>query len=480
MESIVAVTRDILKKTESFIQFEAKFIPVLAELVCTQVAEAFEELDDQLCLGKDWEILRRDKRTVQCLFGTLQFHRRLVRSKDGKQSYPLDTLLGLACGRRYSPMMMAQVANLASHAVLRTVSMAVDAFTPGSISFQTVDKIYQQVGADLKEVEAAKAAAAATSNEPKRVVSRLFIEGDAFQIKLKGGRRIYVHRLQVSEGVEKNGKRHQLINRKVFSGLDREKVFDQMSAYLDAHYDNRITEIITGSDNGSGYEPNVFQVFAKTRKQHTHILDVYHLNSKLKERFNMMPVELKQRLRKAIFTGDHKRVNTVMDTVEAIVTGGNEYDQDDVENVESLRNYLDCNWTSIAPLATVDWHHTGLGSCESNHRAYTYRLKKQGRSWSVPGLTAMLEIIDAVQNHELAESLSQTTVFDTPLPSVDSDGVQIPKDFSLKTLFGGFARADGEHAEHVGARRGVIDAQGLSGTSFGRMAHSLNNLNLIG
>lgn len=470
MNSIIAIATELLKSNQSFIQFEAEMIPALAEFVCAAVSKAIEVFDDELCLGKDWTILRKDKRTIQCLFGTLVFSRRLVRDGAGKPRYPLDEALGIPKSRRYSPLLMARVASLSSHAVLRTVSRAVEAFTPGSMSFQTVDKIYQEIGEDLIEVATSKAAAPKQKNE-KACTTQLFIEGDAFQVKIKHGLRVMVHRLQVSEGVILNGKRHILKQRYIISGLNRRLVFEQMSEYLDSHYDCKNTQIITGSDNGSGYEPSAFQVFSPTKEQHVHVLDAYHLNRKLKERFSLMPMPLKKRLRQAVFAADKPQVKMILDTAESIATNG-DYRDDVADNIKRLRDYLNRNWDSIKPLAVIQWRHSGLGSCESNHRAYTYRLKKQGRSWSITGLKAMLMIIDAEQNGELERSLSQTTMFNAPQRLTDNGQIVIAPNFKLRALF-----AVGKHSAHVGVKAGVINAQGVTGTSFGRFARAMNDLN---
>ena len=470
--SILSVASMFLKQSSSFIEFEERLIPAIAELVCTQVSLAIERYDDTLCFGhQDWQILRKDTRSIQCLFGTLVFKRRLVKDGAGRVSHPLDQALGLPRARRYSPLLMARVAQLASRAVLRTVALAVDAFTPGSISAPTVDKIMHETGQDLNEVEQVQAVAPAATEAPKRCVPQLFIEGDAFEVKLKHGQRVMVNRLQLSEGVETVGKRRVLINRHVVSGISHEAVFNEMARYLKAHYDRRHVALISGSDNGSGYAPDDFSVFARRGQSHVHVLDVYHLNRKLKERFSTMPVGLKEKLRKAVFSGDQTGVNAVLDTADALATS-DAYSAQTVENLGKLRGYLARNWSNIVPLVSLDWHQTGLGSCESNHRAYTYRLKKQGRSWTKNGLVAILRIIDAGQNGTLAQSLSETALFDTAMPAEREASVEIPRDFKMVALFKQSNRA------HSGARPGKIDAQGVTGTSFGRMAKQLNDLNL--
>lgn len=469
MNSIVSVTQNLLKTSQSFIHFEEQLVPCIAELVCAQVAEALEAYDETLCLHQGQHILRRDSRSIQCLFGTLVFRRRLVQDDTGRSFYPLDQALGLPRARRYSPLLMTCIAELAAHTVLRTVAKAVQVLTPGAISFQTVGKIYCAVGTDLDEV--AEAEEAAISDEPKRVVSKLFIEGDAFQVKIKHHQRVMVHRLQLSEGVVQTGKRRALIHRHVVSGLNRQQVFSEMWAYLDQHYDRRDVQIVSGSDNGSGYEPEAFNVFANSRQRHVHVIDVYHLNRKLKERFWSMPAALKDRLRQAVLAGNWNQVEVTLTTATALATGGG-YRDEVVENVRQLQGYLSRNWTSIVALSSTNWQHSGLGSCESNHRAYTYRLKKQGKSWSSRGLGAMLRIIDAIQNQTLSQAVSTTALFDTLQPeSVTATPNRGAKAFKLRALF-----TTPEHTDHLGVMHGRINAQGVTGTAFGRLAKALNNL----
>ena len=46
-----------------------------------------------------------------------------------------------------------------------------------------------------------------------------------------------------------------------------------------------------------------------------------------------------------------------------------------------------------------------VGTCESNHRAYSYRMKRQGRKWSDDGGLAMVKIITGLKNNDLHKAL---------------------------------------------------------------------------
>ena len=66
------------------------------ELQCQAFARALEIYDAEMArqyAGKQ-EVLRIDRRTMLCMFGTVTFSRRLIRREDGKAFYPLDKYPG--------------------------------------------------------------------------------------------------------------------------------------------------------------------------------------------------------------------------------------------------------------------------------------------------------------------------------------------------------------------------------------------------
>ena len=76
---------------------------------------------------------------------------------------------------------------------------------------------------------------------------------------------------------------------------------------------------------------------------------------------------------------------------------------DEEENVRKLRAYLERNWEYL----TLGRMRKGLGTW-SNHRMYTYRMKKQGRRWSKDGGLAMVKVISGLKNGDLEQALEGT------------------------------------------------------------------------
>lgn len=143
--------------------------------------------------------------------------------------------------------------------------------------------------------------------------------------------------------------------------------------------DLRETCVLTGSDNGSGYSPKAFKELVPGAARWAHVLDGYHLNRKLKERFSMMPRDLQDLLRKSVWTGNKARTEMVLDTAESMVQdtdSGDSMRSEWLDNLTKLRRYLDRNWPYIEALSNRQLDRRGLGSCESNHRLCASCTKK--------------------------------------------------------------------------------------------------------
>ncbi|WP_173000648.1 UPF0236 family transposase-like protein, partial [Lactobacillus helveticus] len=116
--------------------------------------------------------------------------------------------------------------------------------------------------------------------------------------------------------------------------------------------------------------------------KHEHFLDVFHLNKKIKDRLCFAP-ELQGKLIYALeFKYDRDLVNTILDTAESKLIDELDTAQNH-EHLTRLRSYIDRRWDDIKPFKMRDLKVAkAIGSCESNHRKYTYRVKGQGKYWS--------------------------------------------------------------------------------------------------
>ncbi|ERL63675.1 ISLre2 family transposase [Schleiferilactobacillus shenzhenensis] len=464
------------------------------QLIFTKATELFglalEKLDKQLYQKTKEKhapgrvhSLGRDSRTITFCFGTVVFKRRHIEMPDGSRVYLLDEALAFQARRQFSPLLMAKIADLVADSTMRQVAKAVTSLTNCSVTAPAVDNIMRGIGQDLTLVrtQEAKEEEEAEPGERKSV-KELYIEGDAFMVRGRcaRGKRNHrqrnlpfmrtVHRFQIYEAVEKNGTRHTLINRHVVSHLNRVVAIRELEAYLMANYDLSQTTVFTGSDNGSGYEPEVFADIAAGALREIHVLDRYHLNRKITARLSGFPQEIRELVRKAAHTGDKDSLDKALDTCQSLAAADETRAADRTEDVRLLRDYFARNWASIEPLAdpTIYRQTRSLGCCESNHRRYTYRLKHQGRAWSKAGLEAMLRIIDAEQNADFFASLQETELLGTTfMPEVAETA---EKDINLQAL--GLFKA--LPTKHVGVRHGGIGRNTSTSSALGQLNKQLN------
>lgn len=454
MGGIEAKINKLVAGNDNNITFEKAVYQLMNAEFSKILSRVFEDIDHRLVSkmqAAGYTVARKDKRSVQFLFGDVTFERRLWQ-KGKRYCYPLDELLGIAPHLRYSPLVQAKIANLTTKIEFRKVAEAVNSLTALNVSPSGVHAITQRIAEkttayqeDEKEIMCPQ----------KKQIPVLYLEGDALLIKSQTKGRINIHRFQVHEGVKKNGNRSQCLNVHQFSGESRKRCFNDMLNYLQKHYDLSDTLIMSNSDGGSGYEPTVFYELALGCKQHEHFLDRYHLNRKIKERMYFCR-ELIEPMSKALKEYAKAKVTSVLDTMESIAVI-----QEDSQKAEQytrlLRNYLERNWPYIKPFnkRQINVAKLGLGVCESKHRPYSYRMKHQGRSWCKKGAQNMIKLITQKQNGEYWKAIEAD--WDQRL-SVDKE-----KTLDTQGLF------SNDHVGHEGVRHGAIVNNG-SKTALGALS----------
>jgi hypothetical protein len=63
-----------------------------------------------------------------------------------------------------------------------------------------------------------------------------------------------------------------------------------------------------------------------------------------------------------------------------------------------------------------------IGTCESNHRLYSYRMKKQGRRWGKTGGLGMVKILTGIKNGDLRLALAAREEYFEHAPSENFRG----------------------------------------------------------
>lgn len=464
MKEIIAELLKILKDAEDSISWEESVQRYFAELICETLGIAMEWLDDEIAEDwkKDgWRVERRDARTILTSFGPVTFRRRRMEKAGEPGCYPLDDAVGFRKYKRMTAYFEYLVAQIAAGATYRQTSAAVSKLTPNSLSHQQVGNIVRAVGKRCEEQEDAQKEAVDEGQELRKP-EVLMIEGDGVTICPQGTRKhLEIHRFQIAEGVRMNGKRRELVGTHYVASFDRQDAVDQMLAYLGNHYDLRNTVVLSNSDGGSGYEKEVFDEIIVKALRHEHFRDGYHVNRKIKDRVGWAGKKLNSELHKALRKRDWECVSVVLDTIAA-----NAADEQQEEHVERLRAYLQRNWEYMARLEErgLGQYAGSLGTCESNHRLYSYRMKKQGRRWGMNGGQAMVRILTAIKNGDLRSVMAA------------NEGTFQKKytpDFRNAVRR---ALKNPKFQEHEGVKHGhiVVDAPGSS--AIGRLAKVLSTV----
>jgi hypothetical protein len=465
MEYIIAEIIKTIKESDTAIIRETKLLQLFMRIFTEALVCALEIMDTELVeqyKKQGYQIERRDRRTIQGLFGTVTYQRRRIR-KEGPRAkgfYPLDIQLGLKKYQRYTALFMKRVAEAATGSVYRTTADSINRLTLTSISHQTVGNIIKQVGRGYAEWEQSQEHKKAHSGATAQCHPPLLcLEGDGLLVKGQGAKQQEIHRIQISEGSTRCGTRTMLVHPHYFASMNHGELVTQVTAYLQSKYDLAHVVVVSNSDGGSGYGKDVFGSLVIGCKQHEHVLDRYHVNRKLKERLYFIDPALQDEIRNALREYRWEPLQVLLDTAESQAETPEE-----IVHVQKLRQYIVRNWVSLAPLKLrkIAVSASGIGTCESNHRIYSYRMKKQGRHWSRTGGTAMVKVITAIRNKELDQAFADWTKGFTAPVSRTFRGTmrRVMRKIPFQT--------------HVGIHHGRICNNGPSSSVIGKLANSFS------
>lgn len=459
MEHIVAEIIEILKSQKDVVERERCLHVYLGQVSCQLVAMALTLMDDALWKEHQKEgarSKRKDWRTLVTLYGEVKIRRRLVQLENGENVYPLDKFMGFIKHSRLSPYLQYIIANLAAKSVYRTTAQAVNMLTNATVSHTQVGTVLKRLGGMYRNVEEASAGKTVLPEVELKHPAVLRIEGDAVAVKDTDGKIMEIHRFQIAEGVEKHGQRHVLTGVRCAASYDHKKAVETMQEYIRQHYDLSRTLVLSNSDGGPGYSKEVFDGIIGLVGRHEHFRDKYHVNKKCKERLCFVPKDLVDEIQRTVWQQDADKLRTLLSTAD-----GYAQDAHQEEQVDLLRRYLERNWSSLKPLSKrgVDMPLRGIGTCESNHRIYSYRMKHQGRRWSKAGAEAIASVITGRRNGDLAAALEAQIKPAGP-------GEEKRYKYAVRN-----ALKKSRHQEHTAARHGGITLDCPASSAMGRLAH---------
>ena len=460
MDHIVSDIMKIIKGAADNIAREEGLKQYFEELECRCVSEALERIDVELAAeyGKDgWRVERLDQRTIQASYGTIHIRRRRMEKEGEDGIYPLDKELGIRQYQRYTSYLEYTIARVGAKAVYRVTAEAINALTPVSISHQQVARIVKHVGARYGEWEAAQREAEIPEDAELKRPEVLYIEGDGLMLKGQGQGKREVHRFQIAEGVHEHKGRRELVGTHYVAEFSHTEAKEAMEGYLASHYDLSHTLVLSNSDGGPGYGKEVFDEILGKTGRHEHFRDRYHVNRKCRERAGWTGKGLLGKLQKAVRAHCWERVVTVLDTMASLARS-----KEQEEQIGLLRDYLERNWPYLASMQErgLGEYSTAIGTCESNHRTYSYRMKRQGRRWGKEGGNGMVKILTGLKNNDLRDAMAAQEDSFSCVPS---------KDFRCAVRN---ALKKTKQQEHEGIRHGKITLNAPTSSAIGQLAKS--------
>jgi len=403
-EKAIGAVISIIKESKDSIEAERKIEHWLMRVTCQLIAAALERIDAelyQIYKAQGWRVARRDSRTIYCRYGELTYTRRLLQ-KDGKSFYPLDRKMGFEPRKHYSLGMIEQIVEAVAITTARSASELLQNLAGITISHQSVIALKNYAGEKAKAYE--KALVEENKAESPAQPEIIAIEGDGVILKnKKKGSASEVHRIQVYEGVRKNGNRTELVGLRCFASTSRKELFAMVRSYLLGHYDLSKTTVLSNGDGGSGYQFQDFERIVEGCLDHQHFRDCYHVHEKIRTRLSFCNKELVDHIIRELHRTDNimKQIPVWMDTARSCART-----EEDLEEVDKLQSYLERNAPYIPSLSQRGIHtEIHLGTAETNHRFYSYRMKRQGRSWSSEGMECMVWVLTARKNKTLTAAL---------------------------------------------------------------------------
>ncbi|OYS58387.1 ISLre2 family transposase, partial [Limosilactobacillus reuteri] len=305
----------------------------------------------------NYQVINKQPQTLNFIFGPVTFQRRYYQAGTKKREFYLDQQLKIKPRRRLSPHYLMMMAKIAQTTTMRNTADILNLVFDSGITADSVMHAVHELGNQIA---------------------------------------------------------NQIINRHDFLSVGHQgRLEARLSDYLARHYKLAGQTVFLASDAGPGYEPAKLLSLVPQGAHGEYFLDRYHCLQKIEHTLGRHN-ELAMRAIKAVRHHDQAELTIILDTYES-----QNLTEKQADDLMRLRKYLQRNWRYILSPQMRGFKDIHLiGSVESSHRAFTYRMKKQGKSWTEQGAKAIIGLIEARMNGELQASLNTILEQLTVLPRV--------------------------------------------------------------
>lgn len=370
------------------------------KLGCSFIGEVFSELDqgirDSQIRKKNWEIVRRDRRTMICSLGEFSFDKTLYKhKKTGERKYLLDSYLELDSYSRITEDAQAKILSEAAQTSYRKAGDAVsitDNVSKGTVknmihNIKFPPPIYKE---ELKKVEYLYIEAD-EDHVPLQFINQkgdIEVGSNGYKLNNVQMKLVYVH-----EGIEKvapESKRHRLINPHYFSGIyegrENARLWDEVYEYIEKTYDlSCIKKIYLNADGGQWIKSGKNRISGTIS-----VLDEYHINKYLTSMTSHLldgKAYGRELLRDAIRKGNKSEFKEVVEIIK-------DYAQveSDLKRIDNSALYILSNWSATKLRLR---HPKGvIGSSTEGHVSHVLasRMSSRPMGWSKNGADKMARL----------------------------------------------------------------------------------------
>ncbi len=367
------------------------------DLIKETLEDCNQMLRDSAKRKQSWEVVRTDEKKLTTCLGTVCFEKTLFRNKQTRESaYLLDRVLGIESHERLTEDAEAKLLEEAVQTSYRKAGE--ETSLTDQVSKQTVkNKLHKLTFPQQKETK-----------PEKKVVEYLYIDADedhvSLQFKEKKGdleigenhwknNCVLAKLVYVYEGIEPEAprsKRNKLVNPRYFSGVydgaDNAKLWDEVYAYLDSHYDlEKVKKIYLNADGGSWIQSGKKRIAGITN-----VLDEFHLQKYLLKMTGHMKDSVDdagKELRDAIKSGTKADFQEVVERLKACA----EIESTE-KRIDESASYILSNWT--AAKIRLENRKTVKGCSAEGHVSHVLstRMSSRPMGWSRTGVDKMAHL----------------------------------------------------------------------------------------
>ena len=366
------------------------------DLIKETLEDCNQMLRDSAKRKQSWEVVRTDEKKLTTCLGTVCFEKTLFRNKQTRESaYLLDRILGIESHERLTEDAEAKLLEEAVQTSYRKAGE--ETSLTDQVSKQTVkNKLHKLTFPQQKETK-----------PEKKAVEYLYIDAEdhvSLQFKEKKGdlemgenhrknNCVLAKLVYVYEGIEPEAprsKRNKLVNPRYFSGVydgaDNAKLWDEVYAYLDSHYDlEKVKKIYLNADGGSWIQSGKKRIAGITN-----VLDEFHLQKYLLKMTGHMKDSVDdagKELRDAVKSGTKADFQEVVERLKACA----EIESTE-KRIDESASYILSNWT--AAKIRLENRKTVKGCSAEGHVSHVLstRMSSRPMGWSRTGVDKMAHL----------------------------------------------------------------------------------------